>query len=207
MNNDNIFNAALAGAAGGMLASRNNPSITSTDYDAITAIAGTFAAELDSLIPTIGCADLENKVAIVNLCFAAFVNRLYTSLTGSNYAQLAGQIAAEYNSLVATVAGDVTKYKQFNGAAGALGGLVSSRNDLSITAAHYNGLSAVGNAFGKEAYALHPGIATDIQIYAWQQICFAAWANRGYNSSTLADYAALCNQLNAVHVALVTEFV
>jgi hypothetical protein len=207
MNNPELYDAALAGAAGGMLASRNNPSITAADYDAITAKATAFATELDSLIPTIGCADVSNKVAITNLCYAICANRLLPSSTASDYAQLAGQIAAEYASLIAAVGGDLAKYIQFNGAAGALGGLMFSRNNPSITAADYNALSAIANAFGKEAYALHPTIGASSTIYAWQQMCFTLWANRGYSSVTLADYATICAQLIAIYTAVVAELV
>jgi hypothetical protein len=207
MNNVEIYNAALAGAAGGMLSSRNNPSITASDYDAITDVAEAFATELDSLIPTIGCSDVAQTSAIVSLCFSAFVNRLYTSITPSNYAQLAGQVAAEYNSLITAIGGDISKFAQLSGAAGALGGLMFSRNDLSTTASHYNPQSNVANTLGRELYAIKGFLAVGILVYVWQQVSFALCANRGYKSLTLADYAALGNQINTIFNAIALELV
>jgi hypothetical protein len=207
MNNTRMYNAALAGAAGGMLASRNNPSITASDYDTITDKAEAFATELDSLIPNIPCGADISFAVIVNLCYAAWVNRLYPSIVASDYAQIAGQIVAEYNSLITAIAGDYSKEAQVNGGAGSLGGIMFSRNKPSIIEADYNGLSAIANAFGKEAYAIKGSITPFPSVYCWQQICFTLWANRGYSSITLTDYATLVNQIVAIHTAVAAELV
>jgi hypothetical protein len=105
MNNASVFNAALTGAFTGMIASRTNPSTTTADYTAELQAAKSFATELDDEIATIVSPNVfANYMILIQLCYAAWVNRYAKSITDEDYDAVAKQVKAEFTSLIAVAA-------------------------------------------------------------------------------------------------------
>lgn len=105
MNNIDIYNAALAGVAGGIATSRANRSTNSSDYTSQASICQAFATEMDSLIPTIPHGPTDAMIDImIQLCIAFWANRVPRSVVASSYLTECRQILAMWTAVVGVAA-------------------------------------------------------------------------------------------------------
>ena len=95
-NNVTYFNAAFAGALAGANENWNTDTV-GTDYDPVINAANAFATEFDSLVPLDGAPTVAKANLIEAICNSTFTGRVISSLVATDYAAIAGGLAAKYN--------------------------------------------------------------------------------------------------------------
>lgn len=98
-NNNNIFNAVMAGA-GGANQQRWITDTSAGDYAEYTALIEAIASAVDAAIePIVGDANTAQSGLMQSICLSIFSGRLVQSMTEANYAPIVEAIVALYSSL------------------------------------------------------------------------------------------------------------